>query len=63
MKEILRYNEGLNENIKLIQAQTKESANKIKQFIFNEVDPYNLLLPGETIKRGYFLSKILINKI
>lgn len=63
MKETLRYNEALNENIKLIQLQTNESAREIREFILNEVDPYNLLLPGETIKRAYSLSEKLINKI
>lgn len=61
MKTIKSYNEALNHNINILSRLYKQKdKEKIKRFIFEEVDKYNLLTPEDLYKKAYLFSCELI---
>lgn len=57
MKIIENYNEALKHNINILsRLYNQEDKEKIKRFIFEEVDKYNLLPGEELYKKAYLLS-------
>lgn len=61
MEDIERYNNALNNNITtLTHLYKQEDREKIKSFIYEEVDKFNLLPPYEALVKAYKYSVELI---
>ena len=61
MEMIEKYDEALNNNINtLSHLYNQKDKLKIKSFIFEEVDKYNVLLSDELYKKAYLYSCELI---
>lgn len=62
MEDIERYNTALNENIDTLSKIWNEDKQKIKSFIYDEVDPLNFLTPYKALVKAYQYSAQLINE-
>jgi len=61
MEQIERYNEALNDNINILsRLYAQDDKQKIKAFIYEEVDKFNVLLPHEALIKAYKYSVELI---
>lgn len=65
--EVERFNEELNNNIKLIFDNepngSKETKSSIKSFIYNSIDPYNVKPFIERLKLAYQLSDKYVKEL
>jgi hypothetical protein len=62
MEDIERYNNALNENINTLSNIWQEDKQKIKSFIYDEVDRLNFLTPYKALVQAYKYSVQLINE-
>ena len=62
MEDIERYNNALNENINTLSNIWNEDKQKIKSFIYDEVDPLNFLTPYKALVKAYTYSAKLVNE-
>ena len=62
MEDIERYSTALNENINTLSNIWNEDKQKIKSFIYDEVDPLNFLTPYKALVKAYQYRAQLVDK-